>query len=78
MLINNKTFFLFIHSLAGGGAEGVCVTIANYLIERGFHVVLIMVNLDNAVRKNELDQKIKLIILDKKNVRTLVFPLFFC
>jgi glycosyltransferase involved in cell wall biosynthesis len=72
----DKTFFLFINSLRGGGAEGVCITIANCLIDRGFHVILIVLNLDNAVRKMELNSKIELVVLNKKHARAAFFSLF--
>ena len=39
---------LFVSSLAGGGAEGVCVNVANGLAKNGWDVDLIVLHLKNA------------------------------
>jgi glycosyltransferase involved in cell wall biosynthesis len=73
--MNKKAVFL-ISSLRGGGAEGVCVNIANRLSGNQWDVTLIVLNLDNAVRANELNQSVNLIDLGKKHARSAFFPLF--
>ena len=62
--MNKKAVFL-INSLEGGGAEGVCVNIANYLSDCQWDVTLIVLYLNGAVRKNELNRSITLIVLGK-------------
>ena len=51
---------LFVSSLAGGGAEGVCVNVANGLAKNGWDVDLIVLHLKNAIQddltKSELNE----------------------
>jgi len=63
-----KITFL-INSLGGGGAEGVCVTLANSLIEKDWSVDLIVLHLDNAINQEKLNPKVNLINLNTKNAR---------
>lgn len=64
-----KEITLLIGSLAGGGAEGVCVTLANGFIRKNYKVNLIVLNLNNAVNKDRLDNNVNLIDLNVSNVR---------
>lgn len=64
-----KEITLLIGSLAGGGAEGVCVTLANGFIKKDYKVNLIVLNLKNAVNKSRLDDSVNLIDLNVSNVR---------
>ena len=53
----DKKIVLLSSSLAGGGAEGVCVNIANSLALRGWQVDLLVLNLNKAVyAANEIVQ----------------------
>jgi len=60
---------LLIPSLALGGAESVCVNMANNFIARGWQVDLIVLNLNNAVYLNRLDPAINLISLNVSQAR---------
>lgn len=66
---------LVIDSLGGGGAEGVCVNLANKLSTRGWAVTLVVLHLDNAVRKKDLFDEVQLVVLGKKHARTALFAL---
>ncbi len=70
-----KRIDIFIGSLRGGGAERVCVTLANGFVKRGFNVWLIVLNLHNAVYQNDLDKHVHLINLHKKHAREALFAL---
>lgn len=65
----------FINSLRGGGAERVCVTLANELYKRGWNVELLVLNLDNAVLRGDLDENIALTCLNTKHAGTSIFKL---
>ena len=45
---------LFVSSLAGGGAEGVCVTIASGLAEAGWDVTLVILTLKDAAYQTRI------------------------
>lgn len=66
--MNRKVTFI-IGSLNGGGAQRVCVNIANYLIENNWNVTIIVLNLNNSVYQDQLNSKINLINLGVKNSR---------
>ncbi|MFB4213371.1 glycosyltransferase [Shouchella sp. JSM 1781072] len=61
---------LLINSLRGGGAEKVCTTIANGLIEQGFEVNLIVIDLNKAVYLNRLHANVNLVNLETKRARS--------
>ena len=44
---NKKKITLLVSSLRGGGAERVCVNVANILISKGWEVNLVVLNLNN-------------------------------
>lgn len=67
--MEKKQVTLFVGSLAGGGAEGVCVTVANGLAQNEWDVTLVILNLKNAVNLVRLDPKVKLIDLKVSQVR---------
>ena len=46
---SNKKITLMISSLSGGGAEGVCVNIANSFAKRGWQVDLVILNLNGLI-----------------------------
>ncbi|MBA7521914.1 N-acetylgalactosamine-N,N'-diacetylbacillosaminyl-diphospho-undecaprenol 4-alpha-N-acetylgalactosaminyltransferase [subsurface metagenome] len=70
-----KRIDILIGSLRGGGAERVCVTVANGFAECGFDVRLIALNLHAAVYQKDLNKKIDLVNLHKKHARESLFAL---
>ena len=46
----------FIFNLSKGGAQGVFVTVVNYLKQQGFEIEAITQNLDDSVYKDDLDE----------------------
>lgn len=72
---NEKKITFLISSLAGGGAEGVCVNVANGLAEKGWQVDLVVLNLNNASYLDRVSAKINLIDLNVKNARYSFGPL---
>ena len=73
---NNKITFL-INSLCGGGAEHVCVTIANGFSERGWNVKLLTLNLDGEVYRKRLSPKVVLETLNYRHARTSALRLLY-
>jgi glycosyltransferase involved in cell wall biosynthesis len=71
---NNKITFL-ISTLSGGGAEGVCVGIANSFVENGWIVDLVVLNLKNEAYLSRLSNKVNLIVLNVNHARYSSFPL---
>lgn len=65
----DKKIVLLSSSLAGGGAEGVCVNIANNLALRGWQVDLLVLNLNKAVYLNRISEDVNLINIDKSHTR---------
>ncbi|WP_176431337.1 glycosyltransferase [Anaerovirgula multivorans] len=72
----DKTIHIFIGSLRGGGAERICVTIANGLINRGYNVKLIVLNLNNAVYQKQLHPQVQIFNLKKKHTRRCFFSIY--
>jgi len=69
-----KKISLFIFGLGGGGAENVCVTLANGLADRGFNIDLVVLLLgNNGVRAKELSDKVRLVALKETRVRFSMF-----
>jgi glycosyltransferase involved in cell wall biosynthesis len=60
---------LLIGSLAGGGAEGVSVTLANGLVENGWSVDLVVLHLNGSTYLDRVSKKVNLVVLDVKHVR---------
>ncbi|MBS3798479.1 glycosyltransferase [Pseudoalteromonas sp. BDTF-M6] len=75
MDIEKNRVTLLISSLAGGGAEGVCVNVANGLVNQGWVVDLVVLHLDDQVYLNRLDNRVNLVDLDTKNARNSFLPL---
>lgn len=67
---------LLISSLAGGGAEGVCVNLANELAFQGLKVNLVVLTLNNAVYLDRLSKKVNLINLDAGKARNAIPALY--
>ncbi len=68
--MKEKEITLLIGSLRGGGAEKVCVTLANQFISQKFTVRLLVLNLHNAVYQTFLHPDINLINFNIKHART--------
>ena len=66
---DNKKVTFLISSLAGGGAEGVCVNVVNGLAEQGWQVDLVVLNLNNAVYHDRVSNKINLVVLGVHHAR---------
>ena len=73
-----KHLTIVIGSLKGGGAERVCVTIANYFAENGFVVNLIVLNLEESVFVNDLSHKVNIVNLRKAHARGAFFAYYQC
>jgi glycosyltransferase involved in cell wall biosynthesis len=71
----NKKIVIFINSLGGGGAEGVCATIANSLFERKWRVTLLLLHLHGTVRQKEINPAIECAVLNKRHARSSFFAL---
>ena len=71
----NKRIDFIISSLKGGGAERVCVTLANNMIKKGYDVRVVVLNLEGSVYKKDLNKKVKIINLHKKHVRESLFAI---
>lgn len=74
MKSNNK-ITLVISSLGGGGAEGVCVSIANKFAERGWDVDLVVLNLINESFLNRVSDNVNLVVLNINHARYAGIPL---
>lgn len=70
-----KKATLLISSLAGGGAEGVCVTVANGLVEKGWQIDLVILHTKNAVYLNNLSHRVNLVVLNVNHARQASVPL---
>lgn len=73
--MNSNRITLLISSLAGGGAEGVCVSVANGLANNGWHVDLVVLHLNNAVYDSRLSESINLISLRVDHARYSFIPI---
>ena len=71
-----RSISFIIGGLRGGGAEQVCVTLANGFVAKGWRVELVVLGLEGAVRHLDLDSEIKLINLNVSHARYSVFQLF--
>ena len=58
-----------IATLRGGGAERVCVTVANALVKLGMDVHLAVLNLGGSVHQKSLDPRVRLSVLGVNHAR---------
>jgi len=72
----DKAITYLINSLGGGGAEGVCVTLANRMAALGWRVNLIVLHLESAVHLQRLRQDVELTVLGKRHSRTAALSLY--
>ncbi|HIF9114713.1 TPA: glycosyltransferase [Photobacterium damselae] len=71
----NEKICLVISTLSGGGAEGVCINIANGLAESGFDVTLLVLNLDKADYLERVSKNVNIHSLDVKKARESILKL---
>ncbi|MCG3741547.1 glycosyltransferase [Vibrio cincinnatiensis] len=71
----NKKITLFISSLAGGGAEGVCVNVANGLADHGWQVNLLVLHTNNVAYLERVSPKVNLVVLGINHARHAPLPL---
>jgi len=69
MKLYEKKITFLISGLRDGGAEKVCVTLANGFVDKGFEVDLVVLSLSGAVREKDLDSRINLVNLKTNNAR---------
>ena len=74
MYLTKRVTFI-ISSLSGGGAEGICINIANSLASNGWQVDLVVLNLNNEVYLDRISNKINLVVLDVNHTRYSFVPL---
>lgn len=70
-----KRITLIISTLTGGGAEGICVNIANNFANNGWQVDLVVLNLNNEVYLDRVSANVNLIVLNVKHARNSFIPL---
>lgn len=75
MDVNDRQVTFFISALEGGGAEAVCVNVANGLAERGWDVTLVVLSLDNAAYVDRISERLTLHELGVPYVRHAFFSL---
>lgn len=64
-----KPIVFFINNLANGGAEGVCVAVANELYKRGWDVKVVLLNNFRMERATQLSSDIQVQILGRRRAR---------
>lgn len=62
--MQKKRITLIISSLTGGGAENICITIANSFAQNGWIVDLVVLNLKDEVYRNRISDKVNLVVLN--------------
>lgn len=72
----NKKISIFIHHLSGGGAEGVCVTLANALADRRLDIDLVVSCKEVGIRANKLSNNVHLVTLNVNHARSAVIPIW--
>lgn len=72
--MKNKITFV-INGLGGGGAERVCINLANKLIYRNIEVDIIVKNNKNHRYKEEIDSNINIINLEVSSMKKSIFKL---
>lgn len=72
---SKKKITFMISSLTGGGAEGICVNIANTFASKGWNVDLLVLNLNNEVYLDQISSNVNLVVLNVTNTRYAFLPL---
>ncbi len=74
-MIQNKKITFIISSLTGGGAENVCINLANIFAKNGWKVDLLILNLKNDTYLNLISKKVNLVILNVNYARSSILSL---
>ena len=72
---SKKKITFIISSLTGGGAEGICVSIANSFANNGWNVDLLVLNLNNEVYLDRISSNVNLVVLSVNHTRYSFIPL---
>lgn len=75
MVVVSKKITIVISSLAGGGAEGVCVNVVNGLADNGWQVDLLVLHTNNSAYLERVSQKVNLVVLGINHARQAALPL---
>ena len=75
MKFDKKKIVLLSSSLAGGGTEGVCVSIANSIADMGWQVDLVVLNLNDEVYLDRISKNVNLVVLSVSHARFSSIPL---
>ncbi|MCG3727435.1 glycosyltransferase [Vibrio cincinnatiensis] len=70
-----KRITFLISSLYGGGAEGVCVNVANGLADHGWQVDLLVLHTNHAAYLERVSSKVNLVVLGVNHARHAPLPL---
>jgi glycosyltransferase involved in cell wall biosynthesis len=73
--MNKKKIVLLNSSLVGGGTEGVYVSLANSLADKGWHVDLVVLNLYDEAHLRNISNNVNLVVLNVNKVRYSVLSL---
>ena len=73
--MKDKKITFLISSLNIGGAEGVCINLANQFVKNGWVIDLIVLKFSPTTLHKKLNKDINLIILNTKNARSSFFKL---
>ena len=66
---SSRNITLLISSLSGGGAEAVCVSLANGFAEHGWNVDLVLLNKNNTAYFNRVSNKVNVVDLEVNYAR---------
>jgi glycosyltransferase involved in cell wall biosynthesis len=67
--MNGSKVVFFINSLGGGGAENICINIANGLFDSGWSIEILVLNLESKDFLKKLNPNIKIINLNVKRAK---------
>lgn len=67
--VRGKQLSLLIGNLSAGGAQGVCVTLANALAARGYVVEIVVLNLRGATRCDDVSEEVAVVDLEAGRAR---------
>ena len=67
--MKNKEITFLINSLGGGGAQNLCINIANGLAQKGWNVNLLVLKSKNSIFRDRVTEKVNLIFFEISNAR---------
>lgn len=67
--MKNNKLHAFIFDLGKGGAQGVFVTLVNYLTQCGYDIEVVVQTLNNEVHLNKIDKRIKIYNLNEPSAK---------